>query len=420
MSKSDALAQISDLLGSTRATNALVVGVGPQVPETAGLPSWSEIASMLILDLSRVIESSDELVAFKKRALPYEIAELYVSMFGIAGLQTTVQRFVSERNPHPSPLYQALSRLPVRAFVTTNMDSLLEQALARRGISPQVVANASDLPTTTEHRPLIFKLRGSWDRPATIKLDPSRLGSGGLKDAPVDTYLAQLLSATPVLFVGYSVHDSEFQRLYQTYYESGSRWSNWVVLTEDTDEVTENLWRFRGVRIIEIGAYSLEQVLTDFRREIRRPNDSNVLKHGKNYVLISGAFHDQVSVFELQSLISSVGVEPFAPRDLPSMGRTLFESFQNQADQALGAIFLFPRRKPELFASRDRERDSALFELGLLLGRLGPSRVLIIVDEADEIPGDLLGVTFLRRKEGEKLPNGFVIQWLNRLTTGQL
>jgi hypothetical protein len=63
--------------------------------------------------------------------------------------------------------------------------------------------------------------------------------------------------------------------------------------------------------------------------------------------------------------------------------------------------------KDDYSKSRDKSfevpRDNVIFEFGLFLGRLGPSRAFIIQEEGAKLPSDLLGITVPRFKRSDDI-----------------
>lgn len=78
-------------------------------------------------------------------------------------------------------------------------------------------------------------------------------------------------------------------------------------------------------------------------------------------------------------------------------GKTVVESLTETVDRCDFALVVFPT-DPAYSAGRSEPRSNLIFELGLLAGRLGLERTLVVTTDrgSEKIPSDLTGVTFLR------------------------
>jgi hypothetical protein len=122
----------------------------------------------------------------------------------------------------PSPILRMIAALPIKIFVTTNYDKLLEQALRMYGKDPKVLVynpSSSD-PTSdidsdpTELNPLIFKMHGDLDTPkkSIVITDEDYITfiqrmseKDNLHPVPFTVRFRML--KWPTLFIGYSLLD---------------------------------------------------------------------------------------------------------------------------------------------------------------------------------------------------------------------
>ena len=128
----------------------------------------------------------------------------------------------------PSPAIEMLAALPVKIFVTTNYDDLLERALRKLDKDPAIyvydkgpkgdeVTDDMSEPPTPEH-PLLFKMHGDLGHPDSIvitdedyisfleRMSDTRYNHNALPET-VRFHLAKW----PILFIGYSLHDYNFR-----------------------------------------------------------------------------------------------------------------------------------------------------------------------------------------------------------------
>lgn len=87
----------------------------------------------------------------------------------------------------------------------------------------------------------------------------------------------------------------------------------------------------------------------------------------------------------------------------PNEGRTLIEKFEDHAGASDFAVVLLTADDVGGSASADgqqptlspRGRQNVVFELGFFVGRLGRSRVAVLIDESVEQPSDFKGVVYI-------------------------
>lgn len=119
--------------------------------------------------------------------------------------------------------------------------------------------------------------------------------------------------------------------------------------------------------------------------------------------------HDTGLKNELARILNKLELEPIILHEQPDSGKTIFSKLEGEmSDVGFAFVLLTPddlgtvASKPDDLQSRARQ--NVVFEHGLFVGYLGPSRVCAIVKNEIEIPSDLHGVLY------KKIPNGGNIQ----------
>jgi predicted nucleotide-binding protein len=119
--------------------------------------------------------------------------------------------------------------------------------------------------------------------------------------------------------------------------------------------------------------------------------------------------HDHDVLYRLKDYIQNVLKlgEPTVLRDMPGLGKTLIEKFEQEAE-AVEVVFVLltpddlavSLREPE--DQKRRARQNVILELGFFLGRLGrkSGRVLLLYKGSLEIPSDIDGVGYIDISNG--------------------
>lgn len=161
----------------------------------------------------------------------------------------------------PSAVHRLLPRIPFRAILTTNYDSLIEGAysIERGGRIPPVFTQ-EDL----EFRPsplrrsdfFIFKIHGDQDRPNTVVLGSHDYQNLLFRTPGYRQFLETLFSTHTVLFVGFGGTDSDLDNVLDRLASIYSRTldNHFILLPADRLNTTEKR-RFRLDRRLEVIEY---------------------------------------------------------------------------------------------------------------------------------------------------------------------
>lgn len=98
-------------------------------------------------------------------------------------------------------------------IVTTNYDTLLEDALRREGQTPVIIRRETELAAFTNQSPVVVKLHGDIDQPETMivtRNDYARLAAQLREPGGFGSFLANLLATRTMIFVGFSMADEDF------------------------------------------------------------------------------------------------------------------------------------------------------------------------------------------------------------------
>lgn len=109
--------------------------------------------------------------------------------------------------------------------------------------------------------------------------------------------------------------------------------------------------------------------------------------------------HDSNTRNEAELLVTQLGFEPVVLFKQPNMGDTIIEKLLRKSCEAAFAIVLYTKcdegKGVEEADLKPRARQNVVFEHGLMCGLLGRKRVVALVEDGVEIPGDLSGVVYI-------------------------
>jgi len=128
----------------------------------------------------------------------------------------------------------------------------------------------------------------------------------------------------------------------------------------------------------------------ELEETVSHPSQSRVfIVHGQ----------DQVAKVELLTFIHKIGLEPVVLSERPSLGQTVLEKLESNANVNYAIILLTPdeplRRNQERGSSLGAARPNVIFELGYFMGRLGRHRVCALYKPTVELPSDFHGSLYI-------------------------
>ena len=184
------------------ANNQLVVfaGAGVSIPDPAGLPSFCQLAEEIARGSgeSRAQGETEDHFLGRLRDRRQEI-------------HVQVARVLQEKDPQPSGLHNDITSLyrnpDCLRIVTTNFDTLFEQAANKRfGTCPEVF-RAPALPVGSDFNGIVH-VHGSIEKPKDMVLTDADFGRAYLTEGWARRFLVDLFRTYPVLFVGYGHNDT--------------------------------------------------------------------------------------------------------------------------------------------------------------------------------------------------------------------
>lgn len=116
--------------------------------------------------------------------------------------------------------------------------------------------------------------------------------------------------------------------------------------------------------------------------------------------------HDQTARTQLEAMLRRWGLEPLILDQLPNEGQTIIEKLESASkDIHFGVVLATPDDEGNRANRGDekaaRARQNVVLELGMLLAKLGRSRVAILLKQQDnmERPSDIQGLVYIPFKD---------------------
>lgn len=163
-------------------------------------------------------------------------------------------------------------------------------------------------------------------------------------------------------------------------------------------------WRFKLSNGTSVYCGDNEKVWTQGKAgvDVKRFLDLNLPSMSNNKVFIVYG-HDTAAKDELVHMLHTWGIDALAIDALPTQGRTIIEQLEHYIPQTnYGVVLATPDdtacSKKNSTVMQCRARQNVVLELGMLLSKLGRSRVAILMKECEnfEIPSDIDGILYIR------------------------
>jgi len=136
-------------------------------------------------------------------------------------------------------------------------------------------------------------------------------------------------------------------------------------------------------------------------------------QNGKVFVVYG---HDEKARNDLEVMLRRWGLEPLILDQLPSEGQTIIEKLEKyQADVKFAVILATPDDEGHRAGRADekafRARQNVVLELGMLLSRLGRSRIAILLKAQNDMerPSDIHGLIYIPFKDDLQKEAGMVL-----------
>lgn len=215
-----------DLISQLRAGQVVLfagAGISLGTHGQRGLPSAAELTRALAIEadycragLCRDYDDDKGRCAWPSGCLTsYSVAaEHYAERRGRPALLDFLRKQIDIPDLKPLRTHRAIARLPLSVIITTNWDCLLDEALRDAGKRVAALVENYEVAFSNYGDALLVKMHGSIDRPHTIVVTERDYEEFFERLPNLVDMLLYYFATRTFLFVGYSLGDPNFRRMY--------------------------------------------------------------------------------------------------------------------------------------------------------------------------------------------------------------
>jgi hypothetical protein len=385
-------------LVAKRSLSGIFVGAGISV--RAGLPTWQELMWGIFESLGLNVSGPDRQF-YGKDLQPERLATLLEGYIGRQELSRLVKNRIGAGNP--SDIHDAVARLRAQVYLTTNIDTLLEQSFLQLGVTPEVVSSDEDMDYVSKAGIVLYKAFGSLERSSSLRfgepLDIQRQASR------LFGFLRHSFSSGTVLTVGIDPGTQFFRDFYSLLNPNAS--GRWIALARELRPVDAELWRMKGVQVIPIDPDAVAPWLAEVHAYATSLEEKNITPTAKEVFFVLNPTRTTDTFRRFAEALQSDASIPV--RQTHELRNVVSHSVEDGLNDCIAAAVYIAKEK----LSRS-DNSNIMFEIGYLTGKLGADRIIVVVEDGAPVPEVAGGSAFifLADTEVEKSAST-VAYWLN-------
>lgn len=249
------------------AHNRLVLFVGAGVSANSGVPLWRDLISTLKQPFSSPSDrDTDELKA----------AQLYLDTYGRKDFLATVRKTLKIDSVSTCQVHKLLLELNPQHIITTNYDTLLEDAASEQLQKFSVIRTDTDIPYCNEANTIV-KMHGDFVHGNIVLAEEDYLNYG--RNFPlIRTYVQSLFAKNLVLFVGFSFNDINLKFILQDIQSvlQKDMQRAYILTSEEVSHASNLYYEHKGLHVVSITAEDFQRCNFDY------PVDSTIKSnHGR-------------------------------------------------------------------------------------------------------------------------------------------
>jgi len=244
-----------------------VLFVGAGLSRAAGLPDWATLMQTVVGETTMAVPGArDELQTLLARGKYIELADQCRELLGPGYFHTLLRKILGTK-ARRTALHRAIVETPYASIVTTNFDTLLEDAYARysgRGLprTPTGTELANQGTLLLDGAFFILKAHGTLQRDDSLVFTADDYRRITYDNPAFQSFLSALLLSHAVLFVGYSLNDPNFRLLLDSQLTTfdGEVPSRYAVMPGVGPVESDLMWRTARIRVLSYPAGQHEYV----------------------------------------------------------------------------------------------------------------------------------------------------------------
>ena len=348
-------AELVDAIRAGRCILFVAAGLSAQVIRSTGtaLPLWSQfLTELLDWAIARQVRfwgDPEDIRAMIRNGDLLAAAQELQERIGGTGIGDFLDGVFRDPLVMPSAAHRLLPKIPFRAVLTTNYDTLVEgaYAIADRGRIPPVFTQEDLLLRPSPLRSadfFVFKIHGHLDRPGSVVL-----GSRDYQDLLFRTpgyrqFLETLFATHTVLFIGFGGADPDldnvFDRLASIFSRTLDR--HFILLPTGRFNTTakRRLALDRRLEVVEYLTDDRHSQVVEFLRELRRQSarpktqvTQDAVSTGRLNLFISYAMDDALPVRLIVEQLRSSGYVTWVAEAQLKLG----DDLQQRISEAIAA-----------------------------------------------------------------------------------
>lgn len=173
----------------------------------------------------------------------------------------------------------------------------------------------------------------------------------------------------------------------------------WTIWGSDTiKEYKDTIRRLINQMKSDVEKLPLIKCVIESRESLPKP--TNVQDNNKVFIVHG---HDGELKEKVARTLDRLGLEPIILHEQADGGRTIIEKFEANVEDCRFAVILLTAddlgqskaEKEQGIEPRMRARQNVVFEMGYFMGRLTRKRVVVLLDQGVDKPGDLDGLVYV-------------------------
>ena len=238
------------------AHNRLVLFVGAGVSANSGVPVWKELTSKLKEPFSSPCDrNTDDLKA----------AQLYLDTYGRKDFLDIVRKTLKIDYVHTCDIHKLLLALKPQHIITTNYDTLIEDAVDEQLQKFSVIRTDSDIPYCSETNTII-KMHGDFVHGNIVLAEEDYLNYAR-KFPLIRNYVQSLFAKNLVLFVGFSFNDINLKFILQDIQSvlQQDMQRAYLLTAEEVSHASKLYYEHKGVHVVSITEKDLRTCNIDYQ-----------------------------------------------------------------------------------------------------------------------------------------------------------